>query len=353
MKTNRYLVLLLGIALLSACGGNSKKADPTQQNEEKKAILTKAQSYFTAITGYAENTENPLSEEKIKLGKILYFDDQLSENGKISCNSCHNLNQFGVDNLPTSPGADGTLGTRNSPTVFNAAFHETQFWDGRAKDVEEQAGMPITNPVEMMMPDENYVIDRVKSSALYQEMFKAVYPEDADPISFKNITYAIAAFERTLVTPSRFDDYLGGNLDALTYEEALGLETFINTGCIACHRGIVLGGGALQKFPLFGNYEEKVGSSLVDKGKFEATKNEADAFLFKPQALRNIEKTAPYYHDGKVAELHTAVKLMAEFELNKTLSDIEVNSIVAFLKTLTADIPEEVKAVPEELSRLY
>lgn len=353
MKTNRYLVILLGLLFLSACGGNPKEADTAKQNEEKQAILTKAQSYFTAISGFAENPENPITDAKIKLGKILYFDDNLSENGKISCNSCHDLNRFGVDNRPTSPGADGTLGTRNSPTVFNAAFHESQFWDGRAKDVEEQAGMPITNPVEMMMPDEEFVVARVKSSALYQELFKEAYAEEADPITFKNIRFAIAAFERTLVTPSRFDEFLSGNSEAMNYEEAKGLETFINTGCLACHRGNVLGGGALQKFPLFGNYEEKTGSTVADKGKFETTKNEADAFLFKPQSLRNIEKTAPYYHDGKVADLETAVKLMGELELNKNLSDQEVNSIVAFLKTLSADIPENVKAIPEEMSRLY
>lgn len=334
MRTINYLTAILALALLASCGG-PKGTDVSKQNEEKLALLEKANMYFEVLPTVAENPENPITDAKVALGKKLFLEPRLSSNGTISCNSCHNLETFGVDNLPTSPGDDGTIGTRNSPTVFNAALHLSQFWDGRAATIEEQAGMPITNPVEMMMVDENAVVERVKSLTEYAPLFAEVYPEESDPITFKNITFAIGAFERTLMTPSRFDDFLAGNAEALSYEEAKGMETFINSGCIACHRGALLGGGELQKFPLFGSYEAKTGSTTIDKGKFEVTKNEADAFLFKPQSLRNVEKTAPYFHDGKVAELETAVQIMSELSLNKTLTEEETNSIVTFLKSLT------------------
>lgn len=334
MKQINYLSILVVTVLLASCAGGNK-ADTAKQNEEKQALLEKANMYFAALPAVADNPANPVTEAKVSLGKMLYMDKTLSKNGTISCNSCHNLETFGVDNLPTSPGDDGKLGGRNSPTVFNAALHLTQFWDGRAADVETQAGMPIMNPVEMMMPDESVVVERVKANPEYAALFQAAFPEEADPMSFQSVRYAIAAFERTLLTPSRFDDYLGGNLDAISYEEAKGMETFINSGCIACHKGVVIGGQELQKFPLFGSYESKTGSTTIDKGKFENTKNESDAFLFKPQSMRNVEKTYPYFHDGKVADLAAAVRIMGELELNKNLTDEEVNSIVTFLKSLT------------------
>ncbi len=347
------LALALGFGACKGSGDEKKEQTNPEEQTKKMELLERAKLYFKPLPAVALAEHNEITEEKVKLGKILYFDNKLSETGNISCNSCHDLNTFGVDNLPVSPGDDGTLGTRNSPTVFNAAFHTTQFWDGRAKDVEEQAGMPITNPVEMMMVDEDYTVNRLKTSNAYADLFKAAFPNDADPVSFENLKLAIGAFERTLVTPSKFDEFLNGNIDAMSLEELSGMETFITTGCIACHKGEVLGGGALQKFPLFGSYEEFTGATVVDYGKYEETKVESDKHLFKPQSLRNVEKTYPYMHDGKVESLEEAVRIMGLTSLNKTLSDKEIASIVTFLKTLTADIPEDVKQAPDELLTIW
>jgi cytochrome c peroxidase len=331
-----------------SCTGDGNKPANTLSGEEESALLARAKTYFKPLPVVAENPDNPLSDEKITLGKRLYFDRQLSKEGNISCNSCHNLETFGVDNLPVSPGDDGTLGTRNSPTVFNAALHASQFWDGRAKDVEEQAGMPVTNPVEMSMPDETVVVERLRQSDIYPVMFAAAYPEEADPVSFENMKKAIGAFERTLITPARFDDYLNGNYAALSGEEKRGMETFINTGCIACHKGATLGGDILQKFALFGNYWDYTGSKTIDKGKAENTKNPADEFIFKVPSLRNIVKTAPYIHDGSMSDLAGVIRVMGKAELNKDLTEQEVQQILTFLSTLTGDIPQETKKDPFE-----
>ncbi len=349
-------IILAGVILsigFASCSGSGEKKNTEANDTKKMELLERAKMYFSPLPPVASPDHNELTEEKIKLGKILYFDTKLSVNGGISCNSCHDLNTFGVDNLPVSPGDDGTLGTRNSPTVFNAALHQSQFWDGRAKDVEEQAGMPITNPIEMMMPDEDFTVARLKTSNQYAELFSAAFPESEEAISFENLKLAIGAFERTLITPSRFDDFLNGDLTALTTEELEGMETFITTGCIACHKGAVIGGGALQKFPLFGSYEELIGSDAIDYGKFEDTKVESDKHLFKPQSLRNVTKTHPYMHDGKVESLEEAVRIMGLTSLNKTLNEKEIASIVLFLNTLTGDIPDETKAAPAELETIW
>jgi len=294
----------------------------------------------------ADNPENPSTPEKVTLGKTLYFETRLSKDGNISCNSCHNLNTYGVDNKPTSPGDGGVFGNRNSPTVLNAAFHFAQFWDGRALDVEEQAGGPILNPIEMSMPDQDFVIKRLSQIKGYKALFEAAYPGISEPINYKNIQKAIAVFERKLITPARFDEYLAGNENALTDQEKQGLLTFMNTGCTACHSGEVLGGEMYQKFGLAGNYWDFTKSQKIDNGRFLVTKNEADKFLFKVPSLRNIEKTHPFFHDGSVTDLNQAVKIIAKLQLNKDLTDQEVQDIVAFLKTLTGAVPKDLATPP-------
>lgn len=314
-------------------------------------IEAKAKKIFAPIsTAPAENPENPITEEKVKLGKMLYFDKRLSKEGNISCNSCHNLATGGVDNLSFSPGDDGGLGGRNSPTVLNAAFHSSQFWDGRMKDVEEQAGGPILNPVEMAIPSKEFLVERLSGIEAYKEMFAAAFPESG--ISYWNVQQAIAAFERTLVTPSRFDDYLNGNSQALTIAEKEGLKTFMNTGCITCHNGAMLGGNSFQKFGQFKEYWHYTGSDKVDEGRFEVTKNEADKFMFKVPSLRNVEKTWPYFHDGSVEELSEAIDVMARVNLREQLSEDEIHSIETFLKSLTGELPEGAAEAPKELAVL-
>ena len=278
------------------------------------------------------------SQAKIDLGKKLYLETALSKNKDLSCNSCHKIDSYGVDNKPTSDGTNGQKGTRNSPTSFNAAIHIAQFWDGRAKDVEEQALGPILNPVEMSMSSDSEVVDRIAATPEYVAMFKTVYPDQSNPISYKNIGDAIGAFERTLVTPSRFDKFLEGSDGALTKEEQEGMVVFAQTGCITCHNGVGIGGGMYQKLGLVKPYQ------TTDLGRYEVTKLESDKYVFKVPSLRNIEKTAPYFHDGSITKLEDAVKLMASHQLGKELSSKEVGKIVTFLKSLTGDLKKE--AVP-------
>src|SRR5690606_29661914 len=177
----------------------------------------------------------------------------------------------------------------------------------------------------------------------YKELFAKAFPEEEQPITYKNLQKAIGAFERKLITPSKFDEYLAGNNEALNEQEKRGLETFMTTGCITCHSGNALGGQLIQKFGLFSNYWELTKSDKIDEGRYEVTQNEADKYFFKSPSLRNVEKTYPYFHDGSVNELNEAVKIMAKLQLNKELTDEETNDIVAFLKTLTGDVPQEFK----------
>lgn len=285
---------------------------------------------FAPLPQQADSAENPVTPAKVALGKRLYLDPQLSKNGKISCNSCHNLKTFGVDNEPTSLGHDGRRGGRNSPSSFNAALHATQFWDGRAANVEKQALGPILNPIEMGMPSEAAVVDRLKKDKNYPTEFAAAFPGEKDPITYANVGNAIGAFERTLITPSRFDEFLKGNDNALTAEEKKGAQLFVQTGCTACHNGATLGGSMFQKLGLVKPYATK------DMGRFEVTKNEADKLMFKVPSLRNVAKTGPYFHDGSVKTLNEAVSIMAEYQLGRQLTPEQVNEIVTFLNALTA-----------------
>lgn len=341
MKNFSLILILIILAFWSCNQAPKKPADPYA------GLLEKAKTTFSPLADVAENLENPITKEKILLGQTLYFDKRLSKDETVSCNSCHDLQTYGVDNDPTSTGVGGQLGGRNSPTVLNAAFHFTQFWDGRAKDVEEQAGGPILNPIEMAMPDQEAVINRLKAIKGYQDMFKAAFPGEDQPVNYVNLQKSIGAFERKLITPSRFDEYLMGYEEALTAEEKKGLQTFMDVGCTACHSGTVLGGQMYQKFGLMGNYWDFTKSEKVDNGRFLVTNNEADKMLFKVPSLRNIEKTHPFFHDGSITDLGEAVKIIAKLQLNKDLTKQEVSEIVTFLKTLTGTVPAELAKAPE------
>lgn len=280
---------------------------------------------------------SPLPEAKvtnkarIELGRKLYFEKALSKNNDISCATCHNLKSFGVDNKPVSEGHLEQRGKRNAPTVFNAYLHIAQFWDGRAKDVEEQALGPILNPIEMALDSEEEAVARLKAKDSYRELFKKAFPDEKEPLTFKNIGRAIGAFERTLVTPSRYDRFLQGDDTALSEEEKRGLKKFKEHGCIACHNGSTLGGLQFQKIGVVVPYQTE------DLGRYNVTKKESDKYVFKVPSLRNVAKTAPYFHDGKIRTLEMAVKLMAKHQLGKKLPDEDIKDIVAFLNSLTAD----------------
>ena len=330
MKHSLYLLLTL--VLLFSCG--KPKDGPADEQLLTQEQLTKlaedAKIYFKAVPDKMPGSETD-TPELIALGEKLYNDVRLSLDNTISCNSCHllNDNKAGVDNKPVSIGVGNKNGTRNSQTVLNAGFQFVQFWDGRAKDLVEQAKGPILNPVEMAMPNEKEVVKRIVSVAEYKEMFMKSFPNDKGLVSFDNIAKAIAAFERTLVTHDRFDDYIKGQSDALTQEELKGLDIFINVGCTTCHTGALLGGNIYQKMGLIHPYAD-----TVDKGRYDVTKVETDKYMFKVPMLRNVALTSPYFHDGKVAGLEDAIIQMAWMQLNKKLTPEEAGYIAKFFNAL-------------------
>jgi cytochrome c peroxidase len=291
---------------------------------------------FGPLPDSFDSPANPPNAAKLELGKMLYFENRLSKSHKFSCNSCHMLDKHGVDNQPTSEGHKGQRGDRNSPTVCNAAGHFVQFWDGRAKDVEEQAKGPVLNPVEMAMPDEKTVVATVKSMPEYVALFRKAFPGEKDPVTYDNIAKAIGAFERRLVTPSRWDKFLKGDKTALNDAEKAGFLKFVDAGCAACHNGVHVGAASFQKLGVAKPWPDQ-----KDQGRYAVTKNEADRMMFKVPTLRNVEKTWPYMHDGRTAKLEDAVSLMAEYELGRKLQPAEVTSIVTWLKTLTGDLSAE------------
>jgi len=276
---------------------------------------------------------------KVELGKMLFFEPRLSKSGFISCNSCHNLSTGGADNLPSSVGHGWQLGPINSPTVLNSRFNFVQFWDGRAKDLVEQAGGPIENPGEMAS-NHTLAVQVLKSIPGYGPAFKKAY--GSDEITIERVTEAIAAFEETLVTPDApFDRWLQGEDTALSAEAHAGYELFKAKGCTACHVGVNAGGTMFQKFGLVKPYDR----DTKTLGRYDVTKNEADKYFFKVPTLRNIELTAPYFHDGSVWDLREAVKMMGEYQLGIPVSDAEAEQIVAFLQSLTGKQPEIVYPV--------
>jgi len=297
-------------------------------------LIESAKEYFSPLPDAPEyKQDNPGNAAKIELGKTLYFDTRLSSSNVFSCNSCHNLALGGVDNSSFSIGHKWKKGGRNAPTVFNASLHIAQFWDGRAADVEEQAGGPVLNPVEMNA-SEDLVLKRLRSIPQYVDMFNKAYPGEKPSLTYKNMAKAIGAFERTLLTPSRFDDFLKGNQNALTSAEKEGLALFIDTSCVICHNGVTVGGQAYQKFGVF-----KKPDFLTDKGRFDVTKDEDDMYVFKVPSLRNIELTYPYFNNGAVWDLNEAVKIMASVQLGVELGDQDAGKIVTFLKSLTGEKP--------------
>ena len=303
-------------------------------------LMQEAQDLFKPIPTKPPAIEgNPATAEKVELGKMLYFDPRLSESHTISCNSCHIVGLGGVDMLETSVGHRWQRGGRNAPTVLNSVFNTAQFWDGRARDLAEQAGGPMVNPVEMASSPE-HVVEQLTAIPGYGEEFKRAYPGDSKPLTLDNATKAIEVFEATLITPNApFDRYLEGDASALDDEEKKGLRLFIDSGCASCHNGINVGGGMYAPFGVV----EKPGADFLpldDKGRFAVTKSVDDEYVFKVPTLRNIALTTPYFHTGKSWDLRQAVAVMGASQLGTKLTDKDVDLITAFLHTLTGDQPK-------------
>ena len=347
----RTLVLLITCVALAAvfAGGCSKEPAPPPVEQPKITIDPAELTAFSPLPVEVPAAGGAATEDLVTLGRMLYFEPRLSKSQKISCNTCHDLAKYGVDNEPTSDGHKGQKGDRNSPTVFNAAAHFVQFWDGRAADVEAQAKGPVLNPVEMAMPAEPVVVKVLESMPEYVDLFTRAFPGDKKPVSYDNMAKAIGAFERKLMTPSRWDAFLKGDKTALTPEEQAGFKTFVAVGCKTCHAGALLGGSFYQKLGVAKPFPRS-----SDPGRAKLTKDDADQGVFKVPSLRNVEKTGPYFHDGQTPDLDQAVRDMGEYQLGRPLTPEETKQISDFLKVLTGTIdPELIKppVLPPSTSR--
>ncbi|MDE2136247.1 MAG: cytochrome-c peroxidase [Gammaproteobacteria bacterium] len=302
-------------------------------------LMSRAQALFKPIPMSPALTGIASAAPKVELGKMLYFDPRISASHAISCNSCHNIGLAGADAEETSIGHQWQRGGRNAPTVFNAVFNTAQFWDGRAKDLEAQAGGPMVNPIEMASP-QAHVSEQLAAIPGYVDAFKAAFPGEANPVTLANAQKAIAVFEATLITPNApFDRYLRGDASALDTQQTGGLRLFIERGCAGCHKGINIGGDMYAPFGVV----ENPGAELLppnDKGRLTVTKSATDAYVFKVPTLRNIALTAPYFHTGRSWDLRQAVAVMGSSQLGTQLLPGEIEAIVAFLESLTGEQPK-------------
>jgi cytochrome c peroxidase len=302
-------------------------SDAALLKEAKNSGLMPIPESKAQILKLVDDKNNPITDCKVDLGKKLYFEPRLSKSGLISCNTCHNLAMGGVDGVGAAVGHKWTANPHhlNSPTVYNSVLNKSQFWDGRSPHLEDQAQGPIQAGPEMAAPKE-LVVSRVTSMPAYVKHFKKAYGDDVK-IDFKLIADTIAVFERTLITPSRFDKFMHGHLNALTKQEKEGLKLFIDKGCTSCHNDIALG-GTMQPFQIHAKYS-------YAKGDFAQDKNS----MVKTPTLRNIEETAPYFHNGNVWDLQVAIKEMGSTQLGISISNSEAKKIETFLKSLTGKKP--------------
>lgn len=301
---------------------------------------------YEELLKVVDNPENPMSKEKIALGKELFFDTILSQDRTINCASCHILEEGGDDNLPTAIGFQGQANPShlNSPTVLNAALAKRQFWDGRAKDVEEQAGGPIQAPFEMHMTPKE-VEERLNASSDYISKFNKVFGEGN--ITFEKVRKAIGAYERTLLTRGAYDRFLEGDDNAISAQAKRGMTLFLVNGCKGCHAGMSVGGQSIQKFPLRRYFSEYIGLwfepnvhlrespfPFINTGGFMGKDGKQ---LFRVPILRNVTRTAPYFHNGSVDKIEEAVRIMSKYQVGSEFTPEQIDDVVAFLKTLEGE----------------
>lgn len=329
---------LLGVGLVAA-------------NDGQDALLERALAVFKPLPDTAHVDDYPHSAARVELGKKLFFENRVSTDGRTSCASCHSPNHYGADSLPQSVGVHGKLMPRNAQTVFNTPLLIAQHYGGNRVSVEEQALKALTSP--FAYGNKSFEEAEEKLRALgYEPLFAAAFPNEQSPVSAEHWAVAIGAFERTLLTPAPFDRYLKGDLRAIDDSAKRGLDKFISFGCAACHNGSTVGGQSFQKFGITEDYWKATGSVEMpqlkgrDKGKFHDTGKPEDMWIFKVPQLRNVAMTPPYFHDGSVATLDDAVRVMARLQLGRQLEDQDVKDLVAFLRTLTGEIPPQFAQVP-------
>ncbi len=291
---------------------------------------------FTPLPTYMAAAGEAPNPARIDLGRQLYYDARLSATGTVSCYTCHPLGDYGTSHRARGTGILGREGPRNDPTTYNAAGQISQFWDGRAETVEDQAGGPVLNPGEMGLTSEAQLVGILQSMPGYRDAFRKAFPDERDPVTFANFRRAIGAFERGLVTPAPWDRFLNGSDAAITAVQKEGFRVFARIGCIQCHTGTYVGGSMYQKMGLAVAWPD-----TTDSGRYNVTKMDGDRLVFKVPSLRNVTRTWPYFNDGSVETLQEAVRLMARHQVGRVLSDAEVTSIVAFLGALEGRLPED------------
>jgi cytochrome c peroxidase len=311
-----------------------------------QSLRGRAQQAFKPLPAAMTSADNPITPEKVALGRLLFFETRVSIDGTVSCSRCHQPFLYATDALPKPIGAEHRVNPRNAPTVLNAALQISSHWRGDRKNVEDQATKALIGPPSFGNPSFDVAMARLKAIPGYASMFAKAFPGPADPVTPENWGKAIGAYERTLVTPSPFDAYLEGKDGALSPDAETGLREFMQLGCSGCHNGVGIGGGRYQKFGLVEEYWKATGSKEIDKGRFDVTQDPADTYVFKVPSLRNVARTPPYFHDGSVATLSEAVRVMARVQLGKTLSQEQVDHLVAFLDSLTGKLPDAFVDVP-------
>jgi cytochrome c peroxidase len=317
-------------------------ASKTLRADDDVSLLKQAQALFKPLP---ETTDLPTTPARVALGKMLFFDPRWTVEGNVSCATCHQPALYGTDALAKSIGVQHRTHQRNAPTVLNAELNFVQHWTGDRKDLEDQAVKALGGVFSSGHPDTTAVA-RIEAIEGYIAVFRQGFPGAAKPITPANIATAIGDYERTLLTPSPFDAYLRGDTKALAPIARRGLQQFISRGCASCHSGTGIGGQMFQKFGVVEEYWKATGSPEIDKGRAGFTKDPADLYVFKVPSLRNVAMTPPYFHDGSVATLDEAVRVMGRVQLGATLSDTEIREIVGFLSALTGPLPPSFASAP-------
>jgi cytochrome c peroxidase len=340
MLVHEPVRLLFSFVMVLALAGSAVAGS------DDKELMARANQIFGPLPQSMPSDQNPITPAKVKLGKILYYESRISVDGTVSCAKCHPMSLYAEDGIRKAKGNNCKDNPRNSPTILNAAAQISAHWIGNRTGVEDQAKQALIGPPSFGMPSYEAVEKILRGIKGYVILFQEAFPDEKEPVTVDNFAKAVGAFERTLITPAPFDDFMKGNAGALTEQQKRGLQTLLDTGCMTCHFSPYLGGQMYQKFGILEPYWNYTKSEKVDDGRFAVTKNEADKYVFKVPVLRNVAMTPPYFHDGSVDKLDRAIWIMAKIQLGKELSKQQVEDIDAFLNSLTGKMSEDIVTVP-------
>jgi cytochrome c peroxidase len=332
------MLFVLFFGMVALCGGT--------EPEKADSLLKDAKQVFQQLPKDAATKEHPIPADRVELGRQLFFDPRLSVDGTVSCSRCHLPALYGTDGLAKAQGVYDRPNDRRAPTVLNAALQFKQHWRGDRDSVEDQARQAFTGHASFGNADDAATLAKLQAIPGYEPLFRKGFAEQKEPLTLDHLAAAIGAYERTLITPSRFDEYLGGKSDALSAIEQRGLRLFMNLGCADCHSGALLGGNSFEKFGVDSDYWKATNSKTIDRGRFDVTKKPEDMYVFKVAPLRNVATASAYFHDGSVAALPDAVRVMAHVQLDTDLATSQVDELTAFLRSLTGSLPENFREAP-------